>query len=203
MDSNMAAILQSRYILIVRPTGRAEKLLGERIELRRHARENYRLYGEWYGDPEIWRLTSWAASPLSPSAVERLFEDRELSPTDDSFAIHLKGEEEPVGVISLMNISEANDSAELSVIVGHPEDRHQGYGAEAIALILRYGFEDLGLNRVGLSVFEFNEDAISTYEKLGFRKEGRLRKAVKRDDTFHDAILMGISRSEWEAPPSS
>jgi RimJ/RimL family protein N-acetyltransferase len=203
MDSNMAAILQSRYILIVRPTGRAAKLLGERIELRRHARENYRLYGEWYGDPEIWRLTSWAASPLSPSAVERLFEDRELSPTDDSFAIHLKGEEEPVGVISLMNISEASDSAELSVIVGHPEDRHQGYGAEAIALILRYGFEDLGLNRVGLSVFEFNEDAISTYEKLGFRKEGRLRKAVKRDDAFHDAILMGISRSEWEAPPSS
>jgi RimJ/RimL family protein N-acetyltransferase len=202
MDSNMAAILQSGYILFVRPTGRAKKLLGERIELRRHARENYRLYGEWYGDPEIWRLTSWAASPLSPSAVERLFEDREHSPTDDSFAIHLKGEEEPIGVISLMNISEANDSAELSVIVGHPEDRHQGYGAEAIALILRYGFEDLGLNRVGLSVFEFNKDAISTYEKLGFRKEGRLRKAVKRDDAFHDAILMGISRSEWEAPPS-
>ena len=187
----------------MRPSGGAKKLIGERIELRRHARENYRLYGEWYGDPEIWRLTSWAASPLSPSAVERLFEDREHSPTDDSFAIHLKGEEEPIGVISLMNISEANDSAELSVIVGHPEDRHQGYGAEAIALILRYGFEDLGLNRVGLSVFEFNEDAISTYEKLGFRKEGRLRKAVKRDDTFHDAILMGISRSEWEAPPSS
>ena len=186
----------------MRATGRAKMLVGERIELRRHARENYRLYGEWYGDPEIWRLTSWAASPLSPSAVERLFEDREHSPTDDSFAIHLKGEEEPIGVISLMNISEANDSAELSVIVGHPEDRHQGYGAEAIALILRYGFEDLGLNRVGLSVFEFNEDAISTYEKLGFRKEGRIRKAVKRDDAFHDAILMGISRSEWEAPPS-
>jgi RimJ/RimL family protein N-acetyltransferase len=185
----------------VRPSGRAKKLTGEQIELRRHARENYRLYGEWYGDPEIWRLTSWAASPLSPSAVERLFEDREHSPTDDSFAIHLKGEEEPIGVISLMNISEANDSAELSVIVGHPEDRHQGYGAEAIALILRYGFEDLGLNRVGLSAFEFNEDAISTYEKLGFRKEGRLRKALKRDDAFYDAILMGISRSEWEKNP--
>ena len=187
----------------MRPTGRATKLTGERVELRRHTRENYRLYGEWYGDPEIWRLTSWAASPLSPSAVERLFEDREHSPTDDSFAIHLMGEEEPIGVISLMNISEANASAELSVIVGHPEDRHQGYGAEAISLILRYGFEDLGLNRVGLSVFEFNEEAISTYEKLGFRAEGRLRKAVKRDDAFYDAILMGISRSEWEAPPSS
>ena len=181
----------------MRLSGRSKKLVGERIELRRHARENYRLYGEWYGDPEIWRLTSWAASPLSPSAVERLFEERELSSTDDAFAIHLKGEDEPIGVISLMNISEANDSAELSVIVGHLEDRHHGYGAEAIGMILRYGFEELGLNRVGLSAFEFNEDAISTYQKLGFREEGRLRQALKRDGAFHDAILMSVLRSEW------
>ena len=188
----------------VRPSGRATKLVGERIELRRHARENYQLYGEWYGDPEVWRLTSWAASPLSPSAAERLFEDRELSTTEDSFAIHLKGEKEPIGVISLMNISEANDSADLSVIVGHQEDRHHGYGAEAISTLLDYGFEDLGLNRVGLSVFEFNKDAISTYEKLGFREEGRLRQAVKRDRTFHDALLMSVLRDEWrEAAGSS
>jgi RimJ/RimL family protein N-acetyltransferase len=183
----------------VRTSGRARRLVGERVELRRHARENYRLYGEWYADPEIWRLTSWAASPLNPSAVERLFEDRELSSTDDSFAIHLKGEEAPIGVISLMNISEANASAELSVIVGHPEDRHHGYGAEAIGTLLDYAFSELGLNRVGLSVFEFNEDAISTYERLGFREEGRLRRALKRDDAFHDAILMSVLKPEWEA----
>ena len=181
----------------MRLSGRAKKLVGERIELRRHARENYRLYGEWYGDQEIWRLTSWTASPLSPSAVDRLFEDRELSSADDSFAIHLKGAEEPIGVISLMNLSDANDSAELSVIVGHPEDRHHGYGAAAIDTILRYSFEELGLNRVGLSVFEFNEDAISTYERLGFREEGRLRQALKRDGAFHDAILMSILEPEW------
>ena len=74
----------------MRPTGRARELVGERIELRRHARANYRLYGEWYGDPEVWRLTSWAASALSLSAVERLFEDRELSTTDNDFAINLQ-----------------------------------------------------------------------------------------------------------------
>jgi RimJ/RimL family protein N-acetyltransferase len=184
-------------------TGRARTLEAERVELRRHARENYRLYGEWYGDPEVWHLTSWAASPLGTSAVERLFKDRELSNTEDSFAIHLKGDDTPIGVISLMNISEANESADLSVIVGHPEDRHHGYGAEAIGRILRYAFETLGLNRVGLSVFEFNEEAISTYEKLGFRTEGRLRRAVRRGNTFHDAILMSVLKEEWEDSPPS
>lgn len=179
---------------------RAGKLEGERIELRRHARENYGLYAEWYGDPEIWHLTSWAATPLGRSAVERLFEDRERSSTDDSFAIHLKGEAEPIGVISLMNVSEANESAELSVIVGHTDDRHRGYGTEAIARLLRHAFETLALNRVGLSVFDFNEEAIAAYQKLGFVAEGRLRRAIKRADGFHDAILMSVLRPEWEGP---
>jgi RimJ/RimL family protein N-acetyltransferase len=183
--------------LAVRLDDRVTKLEGERIELRRHARENYHLYAQWYGDSEIWHLTSWAPSPLSRSAVEKLFEGRELSKTDDSFAIHIRGEEEPIGVISLMNKSEANESAELSVIVGHQDDRHRGYGTEAIDRLLRYAFEELGLNRIGLSVFEFNEEAISAYEKIGFVVEGRFRQAIKRRSGFHDAILMSILKSEW------
>ncbi len=182
---------------------KTSKLEGERVELRRHARANYKLYARWYGDPEIWHLTSWTPSPLSRSAVERLFEDRELSPTDDSFAIHVRGNDEPIGVISLMNISEANESADLSVIVGDPDDRHRGYGTEAIGLLLRYAFESLGLNRVGLSAFDFNGEAISAYEKLGFVVEGRFRHAIKRRSNFHDAILMSILRSEWEGGGSN
>jgi RimJ/RimL family protein N-acetyltransferase len=177
--------------------GKTRALDGERVQLRRHDPKNYGLYAEWYGDPEIWHLTSWAKTPLGRSAVKRLFEERELSTTDDSFAIHLRGERKPVGVISLMNVSEANQSADLSVIVGPPDDRSHGYGAEAIEMIVRYAFDELGLNRVGLSVFDFNGTAISTYERLGFEHEGRLRRAVKREDGFHDALLMSALRDEW------
>jgi RimJ/RimL family protein N-acetyltransferase len=189
--------------LAVRLGARTRKLEGEKVELRRHARSNYELYAAWYGDPEIWHLTSWAPSPLNRPAVEKLFEDRELSPADDSFAIHVKDEDEPVGVISLMNISDANESAELSVIVGHPDDRHQGYGTEAIELLLGYAFEELGLNRVGLSAFDFNDEAIAAYEKLGFAVEGRYRQAIKRKSRFHDAILMSIMKGEWQAGAAS
>ncbi|CAN5657289.1 GNAT family protein [soil metagenome] len=179
--------------------GKAKRLKGENVELRRHVRENYSLYARWYGDPEIWHLTSWTSAPLSRSSVERLFEDREKSVTDDSFAIHAKGRREPIGVISLMNVSEANASADLSVILGPPEDRSQGNGADAIRTILDYGFGELKLHRVALSVFDFNEPAIATYEKLGFRKEGSYREAVKRNGNFHDAILMSILSEEWSA----
>lgn len=172
--------------------------------MRRHARSNYGLYARWYGDPEIWHLTSWAPAPLNRSLVEKLFEDRELSRTEYSFAIHPRDDDEPLGVISLMNVSEANESAELSIIVGDPEDRRRGYGSEAIELLLRYAFGSLGLNRIGLSAFDFNEEAISAYEKLGFVVEGRFRHAIKRRTGFHDAILMSILKPEWQADaPSS
>jgi len=175
------------------------RLRGDGVELRRHERRNYPLYARWYADREVWHLTSWTAAPLRGKTVERLFEDRELSPTDDSFAIHRPGDDAPLGVISLMNLSEANLSADLSIIVGGEEDRHEGLGTEAIRLLLDYAFGKRGLNRVGLSVFEFNEPARRTYEKLGFREEGRLRSALRRDDAFYDAILMSVLSDEWRA----
>ena len=185
------------YIGAVRGSEKARRLVGEGVELRRHERRNYKLYAHWYGDEEIWRLTSWSDAPMRPAAVERLFESRESSAVDDSFAIHRAGEEEPLGVIGLMNVSGANRSADLSVIVGEREDRERGLGTEAIRVLLRYAFEDLRLNRVGLSVFEFNELAISAYDKLGFKEEGRLRQAIRRDGSFYDAILMSILLPEW------
>jgi RimJ/RimL family protein N-acetyltransferase len=97
----------------------------------------------------------------------------------------------------LSNISEANASANLSVIVGEAEARDLGLGTEAIRLILSYAFEELGLNSVALSVFDFNEAAIHTYENLGFEQEGRMREAIRRDDGFHDAILMRIFAADW------
>jgi RimJ/RimL family protein N-acetyltransferase len=160
------------------------------------------LYTNWYGDEEIWRLTSWMAKPMRRAAVERLFEDRERSTLDESFAVHWEGEDEPVGVVSLTNISEANASADLSVIVGNEKDRAKGLGTEAIRLLLDYAFDDLGLNRVGLSVFEFNEAAIRAYEKIGFESEGRLRQALQRDGDFHDAILMSVLAHKWRGNES-
>ncbi|MGI9049207.1 MAG: GNAT family N-acetyltransferase [Rubrobacteraceae bacterium] len=180
----------------------SRKLVGDRVELRRHDRANYPLYDEWYGNQEIWHLTSWSSAPLGSRAVRKLFDDREISSADDSFAIHVKGEDRPIGVITLTNISETHESADLSVIVGNPEDRDQGYGREAIRLILRHGFEDLNLNRIALSVFEFNTDAFATYNKLGFHEEGRFRQAIKRGDTYFDAILMSLTKPEWQGAKS-
>ncbi len=199
---NIARLAQARYIERMKLARKDQVIVGDGIELRPHARRNYELYGRWYSNPTIWHLTSWTAEPLRPRDVERLFEDREASTTERSFAIHLPESQKPLGIISLMNISKAHASADLSIILGDSDNRARGYGTEAIRTILDYAFADLRLHRVGLSVFDFNDAALKTYERLGFQREGCLRGAVKRDETHRDAILMSILAPEWNAQVS-
>lgn len=182
----------------MRITGRKGRLSGETVELRRHAPKNYPLYAEWYGDDEIWHLTSWAKAPMGVAEVRRLFDEREMAGDDDSFAIHPRGVDRPIGVISLTSIDRGKRKANFSIILGSPEHRGMGYGTEALELILEYGFQKLKLERIGLSVFEFNEQAIAVYRRLGFKEEGRIRQAVVREGVYYDAVLMRLLHSEWE-----
>ncbi|MFM8321349.1 MAG: GNAT family N-acetyltransferase [Chloroflexota bacterium] len=66
-------------------------------------------------------------------------------------------------------------------------------------VLLRYAFQELPLNRVTLNVFEYNPRAVRSYEKAGFRVEGRVRGGLNRDGKRYDMIYMGILRAEWEA----
>jgi RimJ/RimL family protein N-acetyltransferase len=63
--------------------------------------------------------------------------------------------------------------------------------------MLEHAFERLGLHRVGLSVFSYNERAIRAYEKAGFVIEGRLRDAILRDGRYFDEVQMGALARDW------
>ena len=60
-------------------------------------------------------------------------------------------------------------------------------------------FEDLGMHRVELVVFDFNSPAIRLYTKLGFVEEGRLRDARAMGDEFWSLYQMSILEDEWRA----
>lgn len=65
-------------------------------------------------------------------------------------------------------------------------------------MVLEYGFNNIGLHRIWLTVSSPNLGAIRSYEKLGFHKEGVMREACNRENSFHDKIVMGILCHEWE-----
>jgi RimJ/RimL family protein N-acetyltransferase len=64
-------------------------------------------------------------------------------------------------------------------------------------VLLRFAFTEVNLKRVSLGVFEYNPRAIRSYEKAGFRLEGRLRSLLHREGRRWDNLFMGILREEW------
>ena len=63
--------------------------------------------------------------------------------------------------------------------------------------MLDHAFGTLGLHRIALFVFEFNERAIRTYRRCGFVIEGRSRESIFRDGRWWDEIAMSVLESDW------
>jgi hypothetical protein len=65
--------------------------------------------------------------------------------------------------------------------------------------MLDHAFGTLGLHRIALYVFEFNERAIHAYRRAGFSVEGRSRESIWRDDRWWDELAMSVLESDWRA----
>lgn len=102
-----------------------------------------------------------------------------------------------IGAIRLKILD--NMRGELAVSILDPTLLGRGVGRRAIRLVLTYGFETLGLHRVGLRVIAANERAIRCYQACGFRVEGREREAVELEGDWQDDLIMGVLRPEFEA----
>lgn len=113
-----------------------------------------------------------------------------------NFAIRKKASGKLIGSCSFKNINWPRRCAEIGILIGDKSERHQGYGTEAVQLLVEYGFRVLGFGNIMLSVYEFNKDAIRCYEKAGFKKIGRRRKAIYLDGKYYDEIFMDILPKE-------
>ncbi len=92
----------------------------------------------------------------------------------------------PVGQISLYNINWEQKQAEFGrLLIGEESALHKGIARQALQMIVDFGLNDLGLQRIYLEVFKTNTAAISLYQKCGFVFSG------ERDDL----LIMEISPS--------
>jgi len=113
------------------------------------------------------------------------------------FLIQRVGDDEAIGSCQLQSIHTVHRNAELRIRIGETANREQGFGTEALRLLLRFAFEDLNLERVYLHAFATNAVAIRVYEKVGFAREGVLRRAAYVSGSYVDVIVMGILRDEY------
>jgi diamine N-acetyltransferase len=102
------------------------------------------------------------------------------------------------GLIYLRDIDWISRHASLGIMIGRKDRQQRGLGRRALNLILHHGFRVLNLERIYLYVVQYNQPAIQLYERAGFVHEGRLRRHVALEGGYHDLLVMGLLRTEFE-----
>ena len=174
-----------------------EVLTGSRVVLRRHVPENLGAFRRWYSDPEIARLARYQEAPMRSEEIERFFAARVVGADALAMAIHERASDRLVGTCAFSQLDGDNGSALYHITIGEKDAWGRGYGSEATRLMLGHAFGALGLHRIALFVFEFNERAIRTYRRCGFVVEGRARESIFRDGRWWDELAMSVLESDW------
>jgi RimJ/RimL family protein N-acetyltransferase len=172
---------------------------GTGVVLRHHRDDDLPAVQRWYRDPELARLTRYSLRPMSDDEIDRFFHGRLMSPESVSYAIEQRETSRLIGLTTFSNLDPENSSVLFHITIGEPDAWGYGHGTETAELMLWLAFDRIGLHRVALSVFGFNERAIRSYEKAGFSIEGRDREAIVRDGQRWDEVTMGILAPEWQA----
>lgn len=100
-----------------------------------------------------------------------------------------------LGGVGLHAMDEGGDSAEVGYWIGR-EHRRFGYATEAVDLLVRNGFDRLGLHRIEARVFPRNAASKGVMRRCGFRYEGRLRDEARKDGRWLSTLLFARLASD-------
>jgi len=153
----------------------------------------------WWSDPQTMaRQTHGPFVARQAADVAAMFRGWSANDgADAGLAVVERATGELIGHVALFGATVKDRCATLGVMIGPPY-QGRGLGTDAVRAIVEYGFTELGLHRVHLSVNSDNPAAIAAYRKAGFVEEGRLREAYFRGGRWHDDVKMGMLERDFQ-----
>jgi RimJ/RimL family protein N-acetyltransferase len=171
---------------------------GQKIRLRAIEPEDADSFFNWNLNSETARVLDFLWPPTSIASVRGWTQRAatEEAKDDKLYFVMEDHEGKAVGMISTHNTNRRVGSFAYGLSVGE-EYRGRGYASEAIVMVLRYFFEELGYQKVTTGVYECNPASIALHEKLGYQLEGRLRRMVYTGGKYYDELMFGMTREEF------
>lgn len=154
----------------------------------------------WVNDPDVTRYVSLRYA-MSLAAEEAWMRERAGKPMalDRAMFAIVTRDGRHIGNTEFFAVVAENRTAEIGIMIGDKACWSRGYGSDALLTLLRFGFDEMNLNRAELNVFAANAHAIRCYERCGFVAEGRKRQEMYRGGQYHDVIIMSVLRDEFYA----
>jgi ribosomal-protein-alanine N-acetyltransferase len=114
-----------------------------------------------------------------------------------NFAVRLSSTGPVIGCVGLRDIDAEHLQAELGFWIGR-EWWHQGFAREAATAVVRFGFEQLHLNRICAHHMLRNPAAGKVLQSIGMVREGLLRQRVRKWGVYEDVVLYAILRDDGD-----
>jgi RimJ/RimL family protein N-acetyltransferase len=149
-------------------------------------------------DPEIARWTLRIPYPYAAVDAREFFRrGRKSARTGRSLSLHVvrRSDRALVGGIGLNDIDPEHHRAEVGYWIGRPY-RGQGYAREGLRSICRLAFGRLGLDRIEAGIFPGNVASARVLRAGGFRREGVLRRSVRKEGIPTDVVLYSRLRED-------
>jgi RimJ/RimL family protein N-acetyltransferase len=181
--------------------GRKRLIQGKQVYLRGLERDDLKLLHSMLNDEEVME---WArVRPDNTTSMEELEKEYEGELKGESarrrtFIIVNKTTQKVIGWASLRWWRPFSTTADIGIVIADKGLRGKGMGSEVNMLVTKTAFEQYNMHKVELFTRADNKAAIRSAEKNGYKAEGRTRETLYFNDKFHDGILMGLIRDEYE-----
>lgn len=156
-------------------------LKGQNIFLRALEPEDLEFVYAIENDEAIWEVSN-TQTPYSKFLIRQYLENAHQDIYEAKqlrLAICKNHTSGAIGLIDLFDFDPKNSRAGVGIIIQNDEDRNNGYGKEALGLVINFSFTQLQLHQLYANIQTENDASIKLFSTFGFQKIG-----VKRDWTF-------------------
>ena len=171
---------------------------GKKITLRAIEQYDLQFLHKWANDPEIQNWLGGWHFPTNLIEQQKWFSNLAVGSLNQRFAIEVD-DLGMIGTANLVDIDWKNSNAFHGMLLGDKDIRGKGFGVDTVMTIMKFAFEELGLERLDGSMIEYNEASLKMYTgKCGWKEEGRQRNWYFRKNRYWDKIIVGITRTDYE-----
>lgn len=170
---------------------------GKKINLTSLSEKNLEQLRQWRNSPEL-RQYFREYREISEDMQLAWYNKIKNNSNQVDFEIHdLKSPNDLIGHCGLYYINWVYRQAEFGIYIGDTQYRNGGFGSDSLRTLIKYGFEDLNLNRIWAEVYS-NNAALEIYLHIGFKKEGVLRDNVYKNGKYYDSTIISMLKNEYE-----
>ena len=176
-----------------------KKLIGDRIFLapKGTTEEEIEKFTEWMNDFQVTDYIGRTSQIVTYDGEKQYLENAAKNDNTINFNIVETATDKLIGTVALEHFNWIERSAVLGIFIGEKDFRSNGYGTEAIKMILEYGFKYLNLHSIRLDLLSINERAHKCYLKCGFKDTGANREQIFLNGKYYNRLHMDILENEF------